>query len=811
MSEDNRLWHEMVSYAIEIQQQYYELLSDWTKYEMQDYDILKQNIGYALFGPPTESCQVDNVENKEIDSSSVVSYVLENAGQLTKVNEGVRYKKDAMKLISLIFDQIITYGKQSDESIFCGIIYNIIFNVPTKKKEVNNKENVDIDTEEIMKDIQAVPIFKIKNYCKTSSTENIEYIDNNGRVYEDWISYKTNNTLPDCVMVLPNGGLYQPNPEFEITEICSTVWVEVCYSPASSLSAKLVSGADTASTVLNVGGLGIALASLVTPIGPVVALAGIATTGVSSAWTFGRSIYQLYDRSSHRESLSDRNALSAWLGIAGCTMGIAMSGGSIFLSKAAQAGQDIGLVARTAYNATVICNMSINLVGLGYNGFNIVEKYQNENRIDWSDVFFFTTHAMFFGNTVLGMQFAHDVINTSRGNVMRDYEATLRSKRHRKAYNRIKRNATSDAEVVRYVRKVQTRTELLSSANSNKPNGSKSNASKPSSSQPSDSKSSGNKPNSSQPSGDQPNGSQPSNKQPSGKQSNGSQPSGKQPSGKQLNGSQPSDKQLSGKQPNDSQPSAKQPNGSQPSGKQPSGKQPNGSQPSDKQLSGKQPNDSQPSGKQPNGSQPSVKQSNGNQPSGSQFSVSGMTRIKNDLSFSGGKVKIGNMIILDPLLFMRNFKESSHLGNAALLATSSASFTELSVKLFRLLTNYYNDYPLIKNISTVSEFESILCEIQYMENSTDILDKVFIIAIKLAVRSFEMDPHLEKIVRFVWEYGKVHLIEKGLDAYAFIINNSINKMLSNIIKTVYDEIDLLIDRLLIVLHSYLSENNKLMN
>ncbi|XP_014613408.1 PREDICTED: uncharacterized protein LOC106791912, partial [Polistes canadensis] len=486
MSEDNRLWHEMVSYAIEIQQQYYELLSDWTKYEMQDYDILKQNIGYALFGPPTEPCQVDNMENNTIDSSSVVSYVLKNAEELTKVNEGIHYKKDAMRLISLIFDQIIEYGKQSDESIFCGIIYNIIFNVPKEKREVSNQENADIDTEKIMKEIQAVPIFKIKNYCTTSSTENIEYIDNNGRVYKDWINYKTNNTLPACVMVLPNEGFYQPNPEFSITEICSTVWVEVCFSPASSLSAQLVSGADTASTILNVGGLGIALASLVTPIGPVVALAGIATTGVSSAWTFGRSIYQLYDRSSHRESvsLSNRNALSAWLGIAGCTMGIAMSGGSIFLSRAAQAGRDIGLVARTAYNTTVICNMSINLVGLGYNGFNIVEKYQNENRIDWSDVFFFTTHAMFFGNTILGMQFAHDVINTSQGNVMRDYEATLRSKRHRKAYNRIKRNATSDAEVVRYVRKVQTRTELLSSANSNQPNGSKSNGKQPSGKQP---------------------------------------------------------------------------------------------------------------------------------------------------------------------------------------------------------------------------------------------------------------------------------------------------------------------------------------
>ncbi|XP_015180893.1 PREDICTED: uncharacterized protein LOC107068707 isoform X2 [Polistes dominula] len=562
MSEDNRLWHEMVSYAIEIQQKYYELLSDWTKYETQDYDILKQNIGYALFGPPTELCKVDNKENNTNDFSSVVSYVSENAEQLTKVNEGVHYNKNAMEIISLIFDQIMEYGKQSDGSIFVGVIYNIIFNVPTKKTKESNKDNVDIDTEEIMKEIQAVPIFKIKNYCLKSSSENIEYIDNNGRVYIDWINYKTCNTLPACVMVIPYEGFYQPNPELEITEICSKVWVEVCFSPASSLSAQVVNTADYASSILNVGGLGITLASMFTPIGPAVALAGVATTGVTSAWSFGRFVYQLYDRRWHRESvsLSNSNALSAWLGIAGCTAGLAVSGGKLLLLRAAQAGRDIGLAARAVYNTTVVCKMSINLIGIGYNGYNIVDKYQRKNRVNLKDIFFFTTHVMFFGNIILDIKFAYDVINSSRGNVMKDYEATLRSKRHRKAYNRIKRNATSDAKIVRYIRKVQTRRELLSSANSSQPSGSKPNSGQPSDGQP----------NGDQPSGKQPNTSQPSSKQPNGEQLNGSQPSGKQPNGEQPNSSQPSSDQSSGKQPNSSQPSSDQSSGKQPNTSQPS-------------------------------------------------------------------------------------------------------------------------------------------------------------------------------------------------------------------------------------------------
>lgn len=35
------------------------------------------------------------------------------------------------------------------------------------------------------------------------------YIDESARVYQDWQSYLTNNTLPKCVIVAPQGGEYQ--------------------------------------------------------------------------------------------------------------------------------------------------------------------------------------------------------------------------------------------------------------------------------------------------------------------------------------------------------------------------------------------------------------------------------------------------------------------------------------------------------------------------------------------------------------------------------------------------------------------------
>lgn len=35
------------------------------------------------------------------------------------------------------------------------------------------------------------------------------YIDENARVYQDWDSYLIDNTLPKCVIIVPENGEYQ--------------------------------------------------------------------------------------------------------------------------------------------------------------------------------------------------------------------------------------------------------------------------------------------------------------------------------------------------------------------------------------------------------------------------------------------------------------------------------------------------------------------------------------------------------------------------------------------------------------------------
>lgn len=213
-----------------IQQEYYELLPDWNKYQEEDFNLLRQYIGCAL-------------------------------GDFNDTNHG-------REMVSLIYDQIMNYGKESDGSIFCGVIYNIIHEIPKKDETINDRN------------IMCVPIFKIRNHSKASSyddsvvTYNIQYIDNNGRLYVDWNDYLMCNKLFECIMVVPKNGYYEADDKFPITEESSEVLVAVHWSPACSKSAEIMNYIDKIFGCLNIGALGISVLSMVIPLGSVVLLAG---------------------------------------------------------------------------------------------------------------------------------------------------------------------------------------------------------------------------------------------------------------------------------------------------------------------------------------------------------------------------------------------------------------------------------------------------------------------------------------------------------------------------------------------------------
>ncbi|XP_011252354.2 uncharacterized protein LOC105248951 [Camponotus floridanus] len=482
----NTLWEEMKNFAIEQQQCFYELLLECTAYKSDEHEILKKNIGYAIYGLPTSNENESTIEsNKKSEDSSDID---------ANIVDTINYDEKAKKVIDILYNKICKYtiGTNMTQPIYFGIIYNVIFspkiNVnPKEEKEVKKEENKETNKKTEIKEpvkeeekefpVLSIPIFTIRRNIEEKSTlknlkqeENIKtenkadyeiwYIDIGGRVYKSWRDYVENNNLPKCTMVLPKDGLYQADVSYPVTEDYSTVWVEIIESPACTLASAICNGVDIVSSIAGLGVAGLSAVGMVTPLAPVVVITGIAAAGISSIWTIGRSSQQLVDRAIHEESNLDKEALPHWLSIFGTTFGLAAVGGSAALSRAVGQGKTIPTFVKAVFNTVQGGNIVFNGAGVIYQGYDIVDKYMTESQIDRVGMLNFAIHVMFFASTVVKIQFANDIINNTQVKIINDYKETLRKKNLRKKFNRVARKAAANntckisenADVINYIR-----------------------------------------------------------------------------------------------------------------------------------------------------------------------------------------------------------------------------------------------------------------------------------------------------------------------------------------------------------------------
>ncbi|EZA47673.1 hypothetical protein DMN91_012339 [Ooceraea biroi] len=494
--------NELIELAAEQQQCFYECLPECTEYKHNEHEYLKRNIGYAIYGPPEiKSTNENTTEGNNSNSNSEPKTVKDADADIA---DSVDYSEEQKAVINKIYDKICECVIEKDKPIlpiYFAIIYNIICGnekiKPNKKdqpkedqqvkpqaKDVADKEKETRKTDAKDEDewpVVFIPIFTIrKSIPRQSNTANAKqeekaptgdetsydtwYIDITARVYKSWSDYKENNNLPECVMILPKDGCYQEDKTKPVTEDYSTVLLEILDSPACAWTAKFAKGADIASTVLGIGGIGLCVASMFTPLAPI-AIAGLAMSGATGAWTIGRSSQQLVDRSKHEESIDlfNKEAFPHWICLAGSATGLGVVGGSAALSAAAARGMAVNMVARTAFNTIQGGSIFLNGVGILYQGYCIVDKYKTDGTISYVDTLSFVAHAMFFTNSVVNIQFAGDIIESSQGRVINDYKENLRTRNLRKKFNRMRRKAnenntnsiSENAEVIRYIKNRQ--------------------------------------------------------------------------------------------------------------------------------------------------------------------------------------------------------------------------------------------------------------------------------------------------------------------------------------------------------------------
>jgi hypothetical protein len=218
-STEMRMWRKAATIE---QQEYFNWLGDrtWTKFKPSDYDNLKRNIGFAIFGPPEQ-------EPDEM------------------LNGNTGYTEGQLKHIIKVFDVIKNYKRKhiNQQDIWVSFIL-----VSGKVGDCHVR----------------IPVIRVPEYDLTHEQNNNIFIDSCPRVYKDWKHYLQSNKLPECVLCYPRDGVY--------SAVDGVVQIEFGISPAGKTKAKVVQGLDIGGSLLGLAAESVELAGQFVPVaGPIIA------------------------------------------------------------------------------------------------------------------------------------------------------------------------------------------------------------------------------------------------------------------------------------------------------------------------------------------------------------------------------------------------------------------------------------------------------------------------------------------------------------------------------------------------------------
>ncbi|KPJ02826.1 hypothetical protein RR46_10029 [Papilio xuthus] len=413
---------------VQIQQEYFENLPDcdWVKYEKSNRNYLLQNIAFALFGGPSfEGDLLNNTDYREVQLEGYTS----------------RQKEQVMKIHDKICEQ--SKYSQNDEDIFMSILLIVCAKPkPVKFYQLEPESHwLDLHQRNDI-DIWCTAVFRVRKCIPT--TVNAKpcrlFIDDNARVYQDWDSYLKNNTLPKCVIIVPENGEYG-GVIIEGEEIA--VKLTVVPSPALGIKAKVLSSVDTASTVASLGAVGVLGAAAFTPIGPAVLVGATVATVATGVYGLFRSSLHLHDRRTHEQTISptDAEARGSWINIATSSVGLAASAAVGLLSRSAAAGSNLtktGQALTISVDLLRHANIFTGGVGVANSLLGMILKYRKHGETpNKLELFQFSAAILFFCHGVMSNRTAQNIIEDAQTNTINEYRTTLRSNRHRKIFDKI--------------------------------------------------------------------------------------------------------------------------------------------------------------------------------------------------------------------------------------------------------------------------------------------------------------------------------------------------------------------------------------
>ncbi|XP_026488267.2 uncharacterized protein LOC113394977 [Vanessa tameamea] len=438
---------ELMLNPLQIQQEYFENLPecDWVKYDYSNRKYLLQNIAFALFGAPSSAGDLS---------------ILNNVGETQLEGYKSRQKEHVMKIYEKLCEQSKYAHNDTD------ILMSVILVVCAKPKPIKfykiepSNHWVDLHQRDDV-DIWCTPVFCVRKCIPTTihAKPCKVFIDEDARVYHDWTSYLTNNTLPKCVIIAPENGVYQG--DIVHGEDLVSVRLTVTPSPSLGLKSRVLSSVDKASTVASLGALGVLGVSALTPVGPAVIIGATVATVATGIYGLVRSSLHLHDRNVHEQTISptDPEARGSWLNIAASSVGLAAGAATGLLSKSAAAGTNMtktGQVLAASVEILRHANLVTGGAGVIHSLVHIILKYHKHGeRPTTLELFQFTSATLFFCHAVVSNRTAQNIIEDAQAKTINEYRTNLRSNKHRKIFDKI------NAETRRIQGTIQGNTEVI--------------------------------------------------------------------------------------------------------------------------------------------------------------------------------------------------------------------------------------------------------------------------------------------------------------------------------------------------------------
>eukprot|EP00099_Drosophila_melanogaster_P029445 NP_788521.2 uncharacterized protein Dmel_CG7730 [Drosophila melanogaster] len=309
------------------------------------------------------------------------------------------------------------------------------------------------------------PVFRTRRCLKgeNSAACCMIFVDENARVYANWEQFVFRNTLPKGLMIAPSQGIYTFTGDEE-----PGVQLMVHPTPAARARYKILNAGDKVATVGSLVASVPAAAALAVPLGAPLAIAATAVGVATGVYSTLRSASHLIDRRRHGQStcITDTEARSSWLGVAGGVVGLGASGATKALSTAAGAGYKVNPAAQLAVRGINGASMVIAGTGVANGVYDLYSKHGDDQAINSLDMLKMASHLVIFTHSINNMRIASKATNGS------SLRRALRNQ-SRKIFDRISQetvklhNESGQFDIVRTLNEIPFKEVLLSLHNMN--------------------------------------------------------------------------------------------------------------------------------------------------------------------------------------------------------------------------------------------------------------------------------------------------------------------------------------------------------